>query len=384
VSINAAATTAPQPDGIHVSRLSKSFRRRGDKNIVTAIDNVDLHVEPGEMVVLLGPSGCGKTTFLRSIAGLETPDSGDIWLENRQVFGEGRNVPTNERNVSMVFQSYALWPHMTVGQNVAFPLTAGGRHDMRKTEISKRVAYVLDVVGMPGLEKEYPNTLSGGQQQRVALARALVTDPAVVLFDEPLSNVDAKVRNELRSQIRIIHERAKFAGVYVTHDQAEALSLASRVAVFERGRCTQLDTPERVYKEPATRYVADFVGSSNIFDGTLHDRDIETFTARTPIGELPVQRSRGEGLSEGSAVSVIVRPEDIRIADGGGKGVTTGGGIPAEVLAVEYQGPLYMVSLRVRDELVRASIPKTQRAPAAGERVDLSVDLTGTKAVARG
>ena len=251
---------------ISISNLRKTF------GPVVAVDHLSLDVAQGQMLVLLGPSGCGKTTTMRAIAGLDRPDAGMISIAGRTVFDASKiNVPVNQRNVGMVFQSYAIWPHMTVFDNVAFPLRV---KNLMRSEIEARVGEVLVHIGLAELAQRGASYLSGGQMQRVALARSLVMRPAVLLFDEPLSNLDARLRDRLRIQLRELQTQFKITAVYVTHDQHEALALADRIAVMHRGELLQLDDPVSIYSRPVSSTVADFIGYSNIFRiGEIMTRD---------------------------------------------------------------------------------------------------------------
>lgn len=277
----------------------------------TAVRGFDLEIASGEMVVLLGPSGCGKTSTMRSIAGLERPASGSITVGDRVMFDADRRVdiPANRRNVGMVFQSYAIWPHMTVAQNVGFPLR------MRKTakaEAADRITEALDLVGLSHMGSRGASLLSGGQMQRVALARALVMRPDVLLFDEPLSNLDAKLREQLRDEIREVQQRTGLTAVYVTHDQGEALALADRVAVMRDGEIVQLDTPEQLYQAPRNSFVADFLGMSNIFRGRATEPDGDGTQQVSLDDQLPEVTARAAAPIAG-AVSLCVRPERLRL-----------------------------------------------------------------------
>ncbi|WP_156753641.1 ABC transporter ATP-binding protein [Actinokineospora pegani] len=283
------------PAGIEVRALGKYFTDdRGDR--VAAVDDITLTVRRGEFLVLLGPSGCGKTTLLRCLAGLETPDTGAIDMSGRTVFDAAAKADEAQRQVGMVFQSYALWPHMTVEQNIAYPLTTGPRSSRpSKPEVTARVQEMLALMRLTEQAQRRPGQLSGGQQQRVALARAIAAGNDVVLFDEPLSNIDAKVREALRLELRVMQRKLGFTAVYVTHDQTEALELADRIAIMRDGKVVQLGTPEDIYRAPATRYVADFVGTSNLLTATRTTTPGTVDTALGPIvatavpdGEAPL------------------------------------------------------------------------------------------------
>jgi iron(III) transport system ATP-binding protein len=295
---------------VRIRGLSKTFRRQGG-SVVSAVDGVDLDIAPGEMVVLLGPSGCGKTTLLRSLVGLETPDTGSIFAVGRNVFSaeERLNLPPEKRGISMMFQNYALWPHMSVGSNVEYPLT---NRRIAKAERRQSVIRALKAVGLAELADQYPRQLSGGQQQRVALARSLVTDPDAVVFDEPLSNVDAQVRQDLRVEILAAQRRVGFAGIYVTHDQYEAMQMATRLAVMRAGKIVQIGTPEAIYTRPRNRFVATFVGTSNILD--VHSTVAtgpSALRVGTEIGDLDVDLPPGEVTREPKFVAA--RPEALTV-----------------------------------------------------------------------
>jgi iron(III) transport system ATP-binding protein len=300
------------PTSIQLENLSKTFVRRSGEE-VRAIDDVSLTVEPGEFLVLLGPSGCGKTTLLRSLAGLEVPTSGRIVVNGRPLFDSAKriNVPPEQREMGMIFQSYALWPHMTVFDNVAYPLRSRG---VPKKQVPADVERALALVSILELATQFPGQISGGQQQRVALARALVAQTGIVLFDEPLSNVDAKVREQLRVELKRMHTELGFTGVYVTHDQEEAMALATRIAVLHRGRCEQLAPPADVYRRPSTLVVARFIGTLNELDGEVTEVQDDHFVVRCAIGEIATRRA--DGLTVGDAVTVGMRPEDVQIVNG--------------------------------------------------------------------
>jgi ABC-type Fe3+/spermidine/putrescine transport system ATPase subunit len=245
-------------DKLQLTNLTKKY---GDLNVV---ENLNLTLRSGEFVSLLGPSGCGKTTTLRMIAGFIAPTAGSVEMDGKPLSSPGTFLPPERRRMSMIFQSYALWPNMTVEQNVAFGLKM---RKVAKDELKRRVARILDVVQLRHLAARYPNELSGGQQQRVSLARALVVQPEILLLDEPLSNLDANLREEMRGEIRRLHNEFGITSIYVTHDQAEAMTTSDRIAVMNKGRIEQIDDPLTLYARPKTRYVAEFIGRSNILDG---------------------------------------------------------------------------------------------------------------------
>lgn len=298
-------------NGVSVRGLTKSFRRRSGE-IVHAIDHVDLDVVPGELLVLLGPSGCGKTTLMRCIAGLETPDEGKIWIDDVPVFDDAAklDLPANRRAAGMVFQSYALWPHMSVFQNVAYPLR---NQKLGRAEVKTRVDEILATVGVSDLTNSYPAQLSGGQQQRVSLARAIVAGDDVVLFDEPLSNVDAKVRDRLRLEIQQMQHKLGFTALYVTHDQEEAMTLGTRIAVLQEGKIAQLGTPRDVYSNPTSHYVANFIGAANEIAGDITRSVDDRTTVATALGEI---HGIAPATITGTGARVLIRPEALQVSDG--------------------------------------------------------------------
>src|SRR5207244_1215688 len=258
---------------------------------VLAVDHVSLDVQEGELFTLLGPSGCGKTTTLRSIAGLETPDEGEISVGGRILFASRTKmrVPANQRGLGMVFQSYAIWPHMNVFQNVAFPLQVLPRNKRpSRSELRKRVERVLAVVKLDHLASRDATALSGGQQQRLALARALVMEPALLLLDEPLSNLDAKLRERMRFELKRLQRELGITTVYVTHDQSEALALSHSIAVMNKGRIEQIGAPREIYERPVNQFVADFIGSTNFLDATVSAADggAGFYRVRCELGEV--------------------------------------------------------------------------------------------------
>ena len=306
-------TVSPTPV-VEVKNLVKRFRRESGA-VVNAIDDVSFEVASGEFVVLLGPSGCGKTTLLRAVAGLETPDLGSISIGGRRLYSaqDRIEVPPEQRNISMIFQSYALWPHMTAFKNVAYPLQSRRGRKSGRDEVARRVRRALELVGIADLERQYPGQMSGGQQQRVALARALVAGDELVLFDEPLSNVDAKVREQLRLELVSMQRELGFAALFVTHDQTEAMELAHRIAVLDSGRIVQFGSPQEIYARPATRYVATFIGAINESLGTVASVDGGAVTVDTERGRI-VGRARDRPVSVGDRVAAMWRPERGRLS----------------------------------------------------------------------
>jgi iron(III) transport system ATP-binding protein len=313
---------------IKVDGLSKRF---GDKLV---IDDVSFVAADGEFVSLLGPSGCGKTTTLRCVAGLETPDAGRIEIGRRVVFdaAKGIAVPPHQRNLGMVFQSYAIWPHLTVFENVAFPLQI---RKLAKDEIARRAGEALGLVGLGDLGARKSSELSGGQQQRVAVARAIVQSPDAMLLDEPLSNLDAKLRDRTRAEIHRLQRALRIAAMYVTHDQAEALALSDRVLVMSEGRVVQEGTPRQIYEEPANEFVADVVGAANFLDVTSAPIDATSARVTLPGGaQVDVRR----GSMAAGANRLILRPDRIAIAPTGAAEGLPGARIGGTVRQRLYQG----------------------------------------------
>ncbi|WP_291296800.1 ABC transporter ATP-binding protein [Elioraea sp.] len=301
--MDAADARASDTSSVSVEGLSKAY---GQDATLRALDDFTLEFPAGQCTVLLGPSGCGKTTVLRSIAGLITPDSGRITIGASTAFdaASGTFDPPEKRRLGMVFQSYALWPHLSVADNVGYPLSAAG---MPKAEIRSRVEAMLDWVGLGGMGGRYVHELSGGQQQRVSLGRAVVGNPRAILFDEPLSNLDARLRERMRIELLGLRQRRPFTSIYVTHDQLEAMTLGDRVVVMRAGRIEQVGTPEDVYKRPRTRFAADFMGIPNLLEGTVRAIQPDGIVVDTVLGPLRTRGWRG-GRSVGERCTVALRP----------------------------------------------------------------------------
>ncbi len=293
-----------------LENITKVFPSRGNVGEVTAVQDVNLEIQKGELVTLLGPSGCGKTTTLRMIAGFEFPTSGRIVLDGQEI----NSLPPHKRDMSMVFQSYALFPHLTVFENVAYGLNV---QRLDKKTIRGHVGRVLDLVHLQGYGDRAPGQLSGGQQQRVALARALVMEPKVLLMDEPLSNLDAKLREEMRTEIRRIQRELNITSVYVTHDQIEAMTLSDRIVVMNEGLIEQIGSPVEIYRYPNSRFVANFIGRANFIPGVVLAQSNSTLTVQT-LGERITLSNIKRDFHEGEPVTLIVRPEMIQIKKRGG------------------------------------------------------------------
>src|SRR6202161_375491 len=271
---------------------------------LAVVDNVSLRIDHGQLVCLLGPSGCGKTTTLRLIAGFLEPTSGEIRVGDRLVSSAARTLPPEQRKMSMIFQSYALWPHMTVAENIVYGLRL---RKLDRATIAKKLEIILKATKLEVLAQRYPGELSGGQQQRVALARALIVEPETLLLDEPLSNLDANLREEMRFEIRRLHDEYRYTTVYVTHDQSEAMTTADLIAVMNAGKIDQLGTPEEIYDRPQTEFVARFIGDSNVSNGIARDADHIGFAGAT----LQVV---GEKLEPGQRAVVAIRQHDIQLS----------------------------------------------------------------------
>jgi len=295
---------------IKVVNLAKVFKEaRGE---VKAVDHISFEVAEGQLFTLLGPSGCGKTTTLRCIAGLETPTEGEISIGNQLVFSGPKRafVPASKRNIGMVFQSYAIWPHMTVFQNVFYPLRS---KNFPRSEARERALEALRAVGILDLKDRPAPKLSGGQQQRVALARAIAGDPKILLLDEPLSNLDARLRQEMRTEIRSLQRRFKITLLYVTHDQIEALTLSDLIGVMEAGRIVELDTPRNIYLRPKTRFTASFIGSTNVIPGEKKEETKDgKAVVKVPFGEI--HHLVNDDLAGQRKVLVFVRPENLQVS----------------------------------------------------------------------
>jgi iron(III) transport system ATP-binding protein len=348
---------------LRVERLSKIFENVTDQ-IVGGIRDASFELEAGTFFTLLGPSGCGKTTTLRCIAGLETPDDGVIAVDDRRLFdAKARiNVPVEQRAIGMVFQSYAIWPHMTVAENVAFPLTVAKRS--KRAEIKEAVRRALAVVDLDGFQERSATRLSGGQQQRVALARAIVHEPGLLLLDEPLSNLDAQLRDDMRGELKRLQSKIGITTVYVTHDQSEALALSDRIAVIERGRIIQIGSPQDIYFRPANPFVARFVGATNLLPGRLLGMSegrgqVEILSGRRIQCVVP------QPIADASAVSVSIRPESIRLSP---QPSSTGDNcLAGRIGGVTFLGATRRIDVMSDGVALQVATSSDQPLPAEGE-----------------
>lgn len=341
---------------VKVESLRKSFQT--DQGEVKAVHGISFRVKETEFFTLLGPSGCGKTTTLRCIAGLEKPEEGRISLGDKTVVSARENlfIPPHQRDIGMVFQSYAIWPHMNVFDNVAFPLTQGKKR-LPRAQIKEKVIKALSMVRLEELQKRPAPQLSGGQQQRLALARALVKEPQVLLLDEPLSNLDAKLREEMRIELKDLVKRLKITTVYVTHDQLEALALSDTVAIMKDGEIVQVSTPRELYHSPQSKFTAEFIGTANLFEG-------EVLKERSPEGLGQVEIEQGllscllsQELKKGRKVVVSVRPENIEILKE--KPSSLDNLIEGRVERVIFLGDFLDCQVRAKNQLVRVKLHPT-------------------------
>jgi iron(III) transport system ATP-binding protein len=356
---------------LKINNLYKEFFSEFDEQKVVAVNDFNLDIKKGELITLLGPSGCGKTTTLRMIGGFEYPTRGDIFLDNIRI----NDIPANKRDTCMVFQSYALFPHMNIFQNVAYGLVL---RKMSSQEIKQKVDWILELVGLENLNNRPVSQLSGGQQQRVALARAMVNEPKVLLFDEPLSNLDAKLRVKMRIFIRKIQQELNITSVYVTHDQEEAMTLSDRIVVMNKGRIEQVGSPEAIYARPATKFVADFIGKETNF---LSGRVLENTGTQVRLEVLgktfPVNGSYQ--FYQGDLVTLVVRPEMVELSP-------TEGTFEGHIALATYLGSEahYEVSFGGNSFTVEVSNPQKHRMFKSKELVYLNFDWNGIHLIKAG
>ena len=339
--------------GIVLDHISKIYQDPKTKKEFYAVNDVSLNIEPGEFVTLLGPSGCGKTTTLRMIAGFESPDIGEIYLGEEKI---NEKTP-DKRDTAMMFQNYALFPHMNVFDNVAYGLKLRG---FKKDEIREKVFAILDLVELKGMENRMTNQLSGGQQQRVALARALVVQPSVLLFDEPLSNLDANLRVQMRTEIRRIQQEVGSTAVYVTHDQSEAMSISDKIVVMNKGVIAQMGTPTEIYYRPASEFVASFIGEANYLRGTLISLDGENGVIEV-LGHQ-IEAFCHQDKNPGDDAALMLRPESVTLGDEGA--------LPARVVLSCFMGAYQNYHVMVGDNLIKITDynPKGKKIYAVGDQ----------------
>ncbi|MGD8840528.1 MAG: ABC transporter ATP-binding protein [Gammaproteobacteria bacterium] len=346
--------------GVELKGVTKSF------GAVTAVEKSDIVFEEGSFTTLLGPSGCGKTTILRMVAGLETVTAGDIFIGDKRI----NDVPIHRRNLGLVFQNYALFPHKTIGENIAFGLKYRG---VNKADAEIKVKEALEVVRLPGVEDRYPNQLSGGQQQRIALARAIVIEPDVLLLDEPLSALDANLREDMRVELTAIQDRIGVTTIFVTHDQSEALAMSDKIVVMSAGNVQQIGTPEDVYNKPASEFVAGFLGAANLLDARVDETDSDRITVETPhFGRVPVTRHNDVEFRQDGNAKLVVRAEKIRLVEPGSA--------PADevcaagtVEAVDYQGQMVRYFVRVDDLQLQVIAAIDERPRPKGAPVEVCI-----------
>ena len=345
--------------GVRLENVSKIYQDPKTKKEFYAVNNISLDIAPGEFITLLGPSGCGKTTTLRMIAGFESPDAGEIYLGDEAI----NTLTPNKRDTAMVFQSYALFPHMNIFDNIAYGLKL---RKFSSAEIKDKVFGMMDLVGLTGMENRYTNQLSGGQQQRVALARALVVEPGVLLFDEPLSNLDAKLRVQMRTEIRRIQQQLGITAVYVTHDQSEAMSISDQIILMKSGVIAQMGSPMEIYYKPNSEFVADFIGECNFLKGKVVSSGNNVTLVQLPEGQA--KGSSDKIYEPGSEVEIVVRPEAILISDEGM--------LPCKVELSCFMGSYQNYHVRVGDTLVKITdnCPVNKKIYNVGDQAYISFD----------
>ena len=345
--------------GVRLEHISKIYQDPKTGKDFYAVKDTSLDIEPGSFVTLLGPSGCGKTTTLRMIAGFESPDEGEIYLGDEPI----NELTPNKRDTAMVFQSYALLPHYNVFDNVAYGLKL---RKVPKDEIRERVMRILDLVELTGMEARMTNQLSGGQQQRVALARALVIEPSVLLFDEPLSNLDAKLRVSMRTEIRRIQQEVGITAIYVTHDQSEAMALSDKIIIMSKGVVAQMGTPQEIYYHPVNEFVADFIGEANFLKGKMTAK--EGGWAVLDIEGSPLKVEATDRMEVGKDYTLVLRPEAASLADEGG--------LPCEVVLSCFMGSYQNYHVKVGNTLVKLEEhnPKNKKIYQVGDRCALVFD----------
>ncbi|MCR5449915.1 MAG: ABC transporter ATP-binding protein [Erysipelotrichaceae bacterium] len=350
---------AKEKKGVRLEHISKIYQDPKTKKEFYAVKDTSLDIEPGTFVTLLGPSGCGKTTTLRMIAGFESPDEGEIYLGGEPI----NELTPNKRDTAMVFQSYALLPHYNIFDNVAYGLKL---RKMDKAVIQEKVTNILKLVGLEGMESRMTNQLSGGQQQRVALARALVLEPGVLLFDEPLSNLDAKLRVTMRTEIRRIQQEAGITAIYVTHDQSEAMAISDKIIIMNKGVVAMMGTPQEIYYHPNSEFVADFIGEANFLKGTVTEAGGTEGTVDVQGNKIALQELNGRSV--GDECTLVLRPEAAVLADEGQ--------LPCDVVLSTFMGSYQNYHVMVGDTLVKITDfnPKNKKIYDVGDKAFVKFD----------
>lgn len=344
--------------GVNIKKLSKIYLTHNKSSEFKAVDDISIDIKAGEFVTLLGPSGCGKTTTLRMIAGFEIPTAGEIYLGGDVI----NDLTPDKRDTAMVFQSYALFPHLNIYDNIAYGLKL---KKLSKSEIETKVKNIIELVGLKGMEVRYPNQLSGGQQQRVALARALVMEPGVLLFDEPLSNLDAKLRVYMRTEIRKIQKKTGITAIYVTHDQSEAMSLSDRIIIMKDGIIEQVGTPKEVYYKPASKFVADFIGTVNFLEGVIKSRTGNKAIIDVQGREMEFNYDGDKKVGE--TCDIVLRPEAVRIG--------REGKLDAKVLLSTFMGAVQDYVVVVGDKEIKVEDSNPQGKEVFGEGEEIKIDF---------
>lgn len=350
---------AKEPKGVRLDHISKIYQDPKTHEDFFAVKDVSLDIAPGEFITLLGPSGCGKTTTLRMVAGFESPDEGEIYLGNEAI----NELTPNKRDTAMVFQSYALFPHMNIFENIAYGLRV---EKLPRSEIIERTAHVIDMMQLKGMEGRFPNQLSGGQQQRVALARAVVIEPSVLLFDEPLSNLDAKLRESMRDELRALQKRLGITSLYVTHDQSEAMAISDRVVIMKDGNIMQHGSPVEIYEKPASRFVANFIGKANFVEGVFRGKHQDGSAVVEVLGKELLFPNPGDmqEIEMNGPCCLSVRPESISLS-------RDSGDFPGRVTRATYYGAKieYEIMLQEQPIIVEIYNPQLTERFMEGEEV---------------
>ncbi len=345
--------------GVYIKNICKTFMSHSNVGEFKAVDKVSVDIKPGEFVTLLGPSGCGKTTILRMIGGFEIPTSGDIFLDDKKI----NDLTPDKRDTAMVFQSYALFPHLNIYDNIIYGLTL---KKLSKDQIKEKAEKIIDLVGLNGMEKRSPNQISGGQQQRVALARALVMEPGVLLFDEPLSNLDAKLRVYMRNEIKKLQQEVGITAIYVTHDQSEAMSLSDRIIIMNKGVIEQVGTPEEIYYKPVNEFVANFIGEANFINGDILHKAGEITTLR--IEGIEVKTKYNGVKAAGEKCKLVLRPEELTL---GKEGKLKGRIIRSTFMGMQQE---YTVEMKDNRFEIIDTNPKGRQIYRVGEDVMIDFD----------